>query len=93
MFWLLDWVFSEREQMQFLDDEKRRARREIYASHYLDFAGKYFGQGYEDDARRCLGRAVALAPSLFLNGRELRLLCAAFIGKDNYDQIKSMLVS
>src|SRR5262249_13344415 len=48
---VLDWVFSHAEADPVMEQRKQRAKRRIYAAHYLDQAEKYFGVRYTTDAR------------------------------------------
>jgi glycosyltransferase involved in cell wall biosynthesis len=91
VFWLLDRMFEQAEANADLDREKRRARHAVYASHYLDFANKYFGFGYTGEARRCYLAAVRHRPSLAGSGAVARRLLATLTSRSAYEGLKSAL--
>lgn len=89
VIWLLDSVFADREQSADLEREKQGAKRAVYASHYADFALKYFGANLYADARRCYLRAISYHPTLILRPRVIRYLMATFIGSQRYNALKA----
>jgi O-antigen biosynthesis protein len=88
---LLDCVFSETENNPALEIAKRRARGEIYAAQYLDFANKYFGFGMNADARRCYWQAIRSTPILLFRSDVFRRLSVTFIKRSWYDSAKRLL--
>lgn len=88
IFWLLDGIFSEQEKTSELEREKQHARRRIYGAQYLNIADKYFGCGYDMDARRCYLMALRYQPTSRLNASLLRRLIATYIGRKAYESLK-----
>ena len=91
VIWLLDRVYAEREADPALETAKQAARGEAYASHYLDFAMKYFGHGQNARSRRAFVRAVRHQPRLATDRRVLRYLPASLIPRPVYDSAKRAL--
>ena len=60
IFWLLDRICNEVENDAGLERQKQQARRHIYGAQYLDMANKYFGCGFDADARRCYMRRCCI---------------------------------
>jgi hypothetical protein len=89
VFWLLDKIYSETEATPELHLAKQQARREVYASQYLDFGFKYFGHEMSLDARRCFAAAVRHQPSLLLDPRVTRLWLATYLPRSWYERIKN----
>jgi len=88
IFWLLDRIFNEEEATPELEKEKQRARRRIYGAQYLNLADKYFGCGYDTDARRCYLMALRYQPTSRLDASSLRRLLATYIGRKAYESLK-----
>jgi len=88
IFWLLDRIFSEQEKTSELEKEKRRARRRIYGSQCLNIADKYFGCGYDTDARRCYLMALRYQSASRLDASLVRHLLATYIGRKAYESLK-----
>ncbi|HEY5885100.1 MAG TPA: glycosyltransferase family 2 protein [Pyrinomonadaceae bacterium] len=88
IFWLLDHIFTSKEKTAELEAVKRRARRRIYASQYLDMAEKYFSCNYNDDARRCYVSAFKNQPSMFFRTGPLRRFIGTVIGREAYELSK-----
>jgi glycosyltransferase involved in cell wall biosynthesis len=88
IFRLLDSIFAERETDVQLQTAKVRARRRVYASHYLTLADKYFGLEMDADARRCYLHAIGSRPALVLHTDVVRHLMGTLLGRRNYDRTK-----
>lgn len=92
VIWMLDRVFETREEDDRLERRKRSARSFIYASHYLDFAEKYFGTQQRGEARRCYLTALRASPGTFLRRRAaLRRLLATQLPTAAYEGLKTVL--
>lgn len=91
IFWLLERIFSEPEKSPELEAQKQRARRRIYGSQYLTLGRKYFGFHMDDDARRCLLRAICYRPEYLLRSDVSRWLLATYIGRRPYEAAKALL--
>jgi len=91
VLWLLGQVYSETEPDAALDAAKRRARHSVYASHYLDFATKYFGHQDSANSRRCYLAALRHRPTLLGNPVVLRRLAATLIPRVAYERAKLAL--
>jgi glycosyltransferase involved in cell wall biosynthesis len=87
---LLDVVYGEPESDPALEEAKDRARRRIYASHYLDFANKYFGFGMNDDARRCYFAALRRQPARLLDIGVARRFAVTMTSRRLYEGIKAV---
>ncbi len=87
---LLDLVYSQEETDSALEQAKLSAKAEAYASHYLDFAIKYFGHGMNAESRRCFLRVLFLGPSLMAKPTHLRLMLATFFPRRWYDAAKNI---
>jgi hypothetical protein len=88
---VLDWVYAHPEADPNRERRKQAAKREIYAAHYVDLAEKYFGVGYNADARRCYWQAFRRQPSLALNSKPLRHFAATLISRFGYENLKWLL--
>ncbi len=88
IIYLLDRIYSEHEVRPELEKEKRAVRREVYSSHYVDFANKYFGANFNSDARRCYLKAIGYHPGNLLNPVLLRRLSATFLARRSYERLK-----
>ncbi len=93
IFFLLDRIFSEMENSPELELKKRRARRRIYGTQYLEMATKYFGCRYDADARRCYLEAVRHWPANAIDFRLIRRLLGTVIGRQTYEWSKSVLTT
>lgn len=93
VFWLLDRLFSSPERDAGLEARKQRAKRRIYAAHFLDFANKYFGFRIDAEARRCYLRALAGRPEWALRPDVVRRLAGTLIGRNRYEAIKNTVLS
>lgn len=91
IFWLLDHIFSTPEGSATLQAAKRRAQRRIYGAQFLDMAEKYFGYGYNEDARRCYLAAFRKRPSLLFEPGPVRRFAATLLGRKMYESSKSRL--
>ncbi|MGH7135527.1 MAG: hypothetical protein ACREHD_07290, partial [Pirellulales bacterium] len=85
---VLDWIFDHPEASPELERRKQAAKNEVYAAHFLELAEKYFGAGYNTDARRCYWRAFQYRPSLTRHPGVLRRLIATFISRHMYELLK-----
>lgn len=88
---VIDWVFAHPEADPARERAKRAARKTVYAAHYLDVAEKYFGVGYERDARRCYLRAFRFRPSLAARPGPLRHFLGTLVGRRWYDGLKALI--
>jgi hypothetical protein len=91
VFRLLGEIYRERENDPALDARKREARGEVYASHYLDMATKYFGLGYFADARRCYLAALRCHRGPWADLTLWRRLLATGLGPAGYTAVKRAL--
>jgi glycosyltransferase involved in cell wall biosynthesis len=91
VLWLLEKVYSERERDAALERAKQEAKAEVYASHFLDFANKYFWHADNGNSRRCYIEAIRHQRRLVSNPRVLRYLIASFIPRPLYDRAKVMI--
>lgn len=91
IFWLLSRIFNETEKDLQLEEQKQRAKGRIYGAQYLDMATKYFGCGYNADARRCYLQALRHRPAYVLNPGVPRRLLGTIIGQKVYEFIRSSL--
>lgn len=91
VFRLLDRYYAETEADPALEREKRKARNRIYATRYLEFGDKYFGQEHAAEARRCYLRAIRHSPATALRLDILRRLAGTLIGLRAYRAIKQAL--
>jgi hypothetical protein len=91
VLWLLDKIYAEAEADPALEAAKQRAKHEVYAAQYLDFATKYFGHGMNAEARRCYAGAWRWRPESFQSGPHLRLWLAAFIPRPTYQFLKRLV--
>jgi glycosyltransferase involved in cell wall biosynthesis len=88
IFRLLDMIFSEREADAGLQQQKERARRHVYASHYLTLGDKYFGSDMDSDACRCYLRAARFRPTVLGRPDVLRHLSGTVMGRGRYERMK-----
>ena len=88
---ILDGVFGERESSPILQRRKEKARRRIYARHYVTLGDKYFGLQMNEDARRCYAAALQRRPSHLLNAGLVRRLAATLVGRARYDAGKTIV--
>jgi glycosyltransferase involved in cell wall biosynthesis len=88
VLWLLGRVYGEREPSAELERAKQRAKADVYASQYLDFAVKYFGHGDNRNSRRCYLAAARRTPRVLMDPRVLRHLLASFVPRPVYDGAK-----
>lgn len=93
VLWLLDEVYAEQEADAALEARKRAARRQVYASHFRDFADKYFGFHMNAEARRCYLRAVRLQPTTLADLGVVRRLLASMTSREAYERIKATIRS
>jgi glycosyltransferase involved in cell wall biosynthesis len=91
VIWLLDRIYSEREKDEGLERAKQAAKRDVYASQYLDFATKYFGHARNAASRRCYVAAIRHDPRLAGDPRVVRHLMASFVPRSLYNQAKRIL--
>jgi len=88
ILYLLDQIYGEPEVSHELERAKRAVRREVYASHYVDFANKYFGANFNTDARRCYLKAIKYNPKNALSLVILRRLLVTFVERASYERLK-----
>lgn len=88
VIWLLNKVYAEPESDPDLEGVKQAAKREVYASQYLDFAIKYFGHEMNADSLRCFLRVVFLKPSMMAKPAYLRLMLATLLPRAWYNAAK-----
>ena len=88
--YLLDRIYSEREESPELERKKQAARGKVYARQYLTLATKYFGAGMLEDARRCYGQAIRHAPADTLSFTTARRMLATFIDPGAYRKMKTI---
>lgn len=88
---VLDWVFSHPEKDPNTEHAKQREKSRLYAAWYLDQAEKYFGVGYDADARRCYREAFRRKPTWFLNPGLMRRSLGSLIGLSWYRRIKDLV--
>lgn len=88
VLWLLDRIYATPETDAAREADKIRARRRVYAAHYLDFADKYFGFGMIDDARRCYVAALRERPAWLTRPDVLRRVGATLVGLGLYERAK-----
>ena len=93
IMWLLNRIYTEEEKDPSLEEAKQRARSDVYASQYLDFATKYFGHADNRRSRRCYAAAIRRKPKLATNPQVLRRLIATLIPRPIYDGAKDALRS
>jgi glycosyltransferase involved in cell wall biosynthesis len=91
IFWMLDTVYSQVEPDPALDAAKRRARKRVYASHYLNLGNKYFGLKMDSDARRCYSRVLRYRATKLLDPVFFRRFLGSNIGHRAYEQGKELL--
>lgn len=91
VLWLLGKVYSETEADPILEGEKRKARSSVYASHYLDFATKYFGHWDTSNSRRCYFAAIRHRPTLLRDPLVLRRLATTFVPRSLYENAKQLV--
>jgi glycosyltransferase involved in cell wall biosynthesis len=91
VLWVLEQVFSSREEDVNLERAKQQARRRVFAVQYLDLANKYFGMGLDGDARRCYLRALGYAPSQLLRPDVFRHVLGTLVGRRLYESSKSIV--
>ncbi|HYE96788.1 MAG TPA: glycosyltransferase [Rubricoccaceae bacterium] len=91
IFWMLDKVYAESEADPALERAKQAARRQVYGRHCVTYADKYFGVGYDGEARRLYLDALRYRPAYALNAGLLRRLAATFIGRARYERAKALL--
>lgn len=91
IFWLLDQIFASKEKTAELEISKQKARRQIYAAHFLDIAEKYFSCGYNSDARRCYLSAIKRNPKYLFDFGVLRRCSVSIAGRNAYEYIKPRL--
>jgi len=92
LFRVLDWVYERPEKDDALQAAKMAARGRIYAAHYLDQAEKYFGVGYNRDARRCYVQALRHQPAYILRRGVLRRMLATLTSRRAYEWLKLKLL-
>ena len=88
VLWLLDRIFATSERDSSVQAAKMRARRRIYAAHYLDFADKYFGFGMKHEARRCYLAALRQRPTWIARPDLVRRFLGTVIGLEAYERAK-----
>ena len=91
ILYLLDYIFSIREDDPVQDERKRAFRGRAYSAQYLCLAAKYFGMGMFSDARRCYVQAMRYSPAGAVSSTNLRRLAATFIPPENYDRLKRVV--
>jgi glycosyltransferase involved in cell wall biosynthesis len=91
VLWLLDKVYREKERDATVERAKQRAKKEVYASQFLDFAVKYFGYADSKNSRRCYLAAIRAKPGLISNPQVVRQLLASFVPRPIYEKVKRVL--
>ena len=91
VMWMLDTLYSQREESRPLEEAKQRAKSAIYSAQFLDFAIKYFGNGDNGNSRRCYLLAIRYRPALLLVPRTLRHLLATVLPRRFYEAAKLAL--
>jgi glycosyltransferase involved in cell wall biosynthesis len=91
VLWLLGKVYGETESDPALESAKRKARPSVYASHYLDFATKYFGHHDSANSRRCYLAAIHYRPTLLFDRVVMRRLFATLVPRVAYERAKLAL--
>jgi hypothetical protein len=91
--WLLDRVFGEREGDSVLEQAKQKARSDVYAAQFMDFAAKYFSHGDNKNSRRCYLAAIRYDSGLMFSAKVLQHLIASFIPRSLYERTKRVLQS
>ena len=89
VLWILDRIYKEREMDATLERAKQRAKADVYASQFLDFATKYFGHGDNRNSRRCYLAAIRHRPRLLGDGVVLRHLLATLLPQRVYGKAKT----
>jgi len=83
---ILDQIFIEEDRAE----EKRRIRRRVYATAYLNFADRYFGSQMDVDFRRCYLKALSYRPDYIFKPEQLRKIIAIYLGRDIYQACKKL---
>ena len=86
--YLLDYIFSVKEENAEQEARKKAVRSKTYAAQYLTLANKYFGAGLRADARRCYIEAIRFHPATMLSMTTLRRLSATFLQLEVYETLK-----
>ncbi|HEY3824909.1 MAG TPA: glycosyltransferase [Bryobacteraceae bacterium] len=90
IFWMLDQVYGSKERNAELQEQKLRARQQVYGSHYFTLAEKYFGAFMTNDARRCYWEGLKRQPSHFFSRGIIRRFAATLIGRNTYERVKAI---
>ncbi|MFO0941614.1 MAG: hypothetical protein U0930_12705 [Pirellulales bacterium] len=91
VIWLLNWIYSQKEEDQELENKKISAKNQVYAAQYLDFANKYFGHAMWRDSRRCYLKAISYQPSMIFNGLVCRRVASTLLSPRLYEKLKRLL--
>lgn len=91
LFRVLDWVFAHPESEPKHELTKQSIKKSVYAAHYLDLAEKYFGVGYNTDARRCYLHAFRHRQGLMFKLGPVRRFAATMFGRATYERLKKVL--
>jgi glycosyltransferase involved in cell wall biosynthesis len=86
--YILERMFTEREQEEDLERAKQSARHSIYAAQLRTLADKYFGAAMNGDARRCYLQVLRHRPDRILSSTLLRRLAATFLNREVYNRTK-----
>ena len=89
IFWLLNEIFRTPEKSPELEAAKQGERRRIYGAQYFDMAEKYFGCGFDADARRCYLAAIRQCPAYLSRAGVVRRLLATYVGRGAYESLKA----
>jgi glycosyltransferase involved in cell wall biosynthesis len=87
---VLDWVYAHPEENAKAERAKQAAKAAIYAGHFLDWAEKYFGVGYDTDAWRCYREAFRRKPTLLFRPGPLRRALGLLLGRSRYESVKRL---
>jgi glycosyltransferase involved in cell wall biosynthesis len=90
---VLDWVYAHPEADPSHERAKQAVKSRVYAAHYLDLAEKYFGVGFNADARRCYVQAARRRPGLLLRPGPARRYLATVVGRSWYEAAKRLMIT
>ncbi|MCM8800232.1 MAG: glycosyltransferase, partial [Candidatus Omnitrophica bacterium] len=88
IFWLLDYIFENKETNLLLEKQKQKQKRYIYADHYFKLACRYFGEDMLKDCQRCCLKAIRYNLLYLFNFKLIRYLIGSILGKNLYGKIK-----
>lgn len=91
VIWLLDQVCREERARPEPGRLKGSDITRAYATHYRDFADKYFHFRRNREALRCYLEVLKRRPSQILNAAVLRRMLGVLVGRGRYERIKDLL--